>query len=174
MAHEYNHILQFGYDTFQDLWMFESTATWAEQKVYPSLNDYLNYLPVVARYPHLPMTGRDKIYGESVWNHFLEARYGPDVVRDAWAESDEAKPAHFAVAAYERSIKQHGGSRFSPDFARLRDGDRRVEVEPAVPGLVALPGREAQAQARVERPEAHPGQHLLRAWARSRRRARPR
>ena len=25
-AHEYNHVLQFGYDTAQDTWMFESTA----------------------------------------------------------------------------------------------------------------------------------------------------
>src|ERR671928_1787555 len=38
-AHEYNHVLQFGYDTAQDIWMFESSAVWAEDKVYDSVND---------------------------------------------------------------------------------------------------------------------------------------
>ena len=33
-AHEYNHVLQYDYDAFQDTWMFESTATWAEEKVF--------------------------------------------------------------------------------------------------------------------------------------------
>src|SRR3954452_10932225 len=32
-AHEYNHVLQFGIDAFEDTWMFESTATLFEEKV---------------------------------------------------------------------------------------------------------------------------------------------
>ena len=47
VAHEYNHILQFGYDTLQDIWLFEATATWVEQKVYPEINDYLIFMPAV-------------------------------------------------------------------------------------------------------------------------------
>ena len=47
VAHEYNHILQFNYDVFEDVWLFEDTATWAEEQVYPGINDYLNYLPGV-------------------------------------------------------------------------------------------------------------------------------
>ena len=34
LAHEYNHVLQFGYDAFQDTWFVESTATWMEDQVY--------------------------------------------------------------------------------------------------------------------------------------------
>ena len=117
VAHEYNHILQFNYDTQEDLWMFESTAVWAEQQVYPDINDYLNYLPTFARFTQLSLTGREKVYAESVWNHWLTSRYGPDVVRDAWADSLGAKPPHFAVAAYDESISQHGGKSFSREFA---------------------------------------------------------
>ena len=51
VAHEYNHILQFNYDTFQDVWLFEDTATWAEEQVYPGINDYLNYMPAFAKKP---------------------------------------------------------------------------------------------------------------------------
>src|SRR3712207_4242659 len=34
-AHEFNHLLQQNYDSFQDIWMFEATATWSEVHVYP-------------------------------------------------------------------------------------------------------------------------------------------
>ncbi len=57
VAHEYNHILQFNYDVAEDLWLFEDTATWAEEQVYPEINDYLNYLPALAGKPEKPMTG---------------------------------------------------------------------------------------------------------------------
>jgi len=39
-AHEYNHVLQYAYDALQDKWMFESTATWMEEKVFPDIDDY--------------------------------------------------------------------------------------------------------------------------------------
>ncbi len=43
-AHEFNHVLQYVYDTYQDTWMLESTATWAEEKVFDDANDYRFYL----------------------------------------------------------------------------------------------------------------------------------
>ena len=43
-AHEYNHVLQFNYDINEDTWMFESTATWMEDRVYTDVNDYLQYI----------------------------------------------------------------------------------------------------------------------------------
>src|SRR3954470_3564638 len=33
LAHEYNHVLQFTYDSQEDTWMLESTAVWMEGKV---------------------------------------------------------------------------------------------------------------------------------------------
>ena len=44
LAHEYNHILQFGYDAYQDAWFAESTAVWMEDQVYNGINDYLRYV----------------------------------------------------------------------------------------------------------------------------------
>jgi hypothetical protein len=115
VAHEYNHILQFGYDTFEDLWLFESTATWAEEKVFPEINDYLNYLPAMAQQPQRPLTGSSiKIYAEAVWNHWLSARFGDDVVRRAWEVSRTEK--HFAVDAYAAAIKGAGGPSFGAEL----------------------------------------------------------
>lgn len=120
LAHEYNHILQFGYDAFQDPWFAESTAVWMEDQVYNGINDYLRY---VRRWVHLsdtPLTTNSiKEYGSAVWNQWLARRYGQSIVRDAWARAVHTRPGGFSVRAYESAIGAAGGSGFSRDFARF-------------------------------------------------------
>ena len=115
-AHEYNHVLQYGYDVFEDKWMFESTATWMEDKVYPDINDYHQYLTPWSQRSVLPLTAPDnaKVYGSAVWNHWLDGKRGQDVIRRAWEVSLEE--GEFAPAAYDRAIKEAGGDGFSPEF----------------------------------------------------------
>ena len=111
-AHEYNHVLQFAYDSREDLWMFEATATWMEEQVYPTINDYLHYVPAFARNSRVPLTGNDitgaKIYGAAVWNHYLAETDSAALVREAWAGSATADPPHRSVAAYDSALG--GGS----------------------------------------------------------------
>ena len=123
-AHEFNHLLQQNYDTLQDVWMFESTAVWAEEQVYPEINDYLNYLPSFAGAPKRPITDRRaakglKIYGSAVWNHWLANRYGLGVIRRAWKASDATKPPDFSIAAYDRAVRAAGGKGFEREFVRF-------------------------------------------------------
>jgi len=139
VAHEYNHILQFGYDTLEDLWLFESSATWVEQKVYPEINDYLNFLPPFAKFPNSPLTGRDKVYADAVWNHWLESRYGPDVVRNTWALSLSVKPKHDAVASYDKAIKDLGGKSFSREFAEFVPVTAEWNSSPSFPDSALYP-----------------------------------
>jgi hypothetical protein len=127
-AHEFNHLLQVNYDTFQDSWMLEATATWVEEKVYPEINDYLGYVAAFADYPHVPVTelfppGQKKalkIYGAAVWNHWLDGGgggYGAATVRRAWELSDETDPPDFALAAYDTAVDQAGGRGFGREWA---------------------------------------------------------
>lgn len=103
VAHEYNHILQFNYDTYEDVWLFEDTATWAEEKVYPAINDYLNYVDTFANRSQVPMTGSTiKIYAEAIWNHWLSSELSDDLIRNVWEVSPAEK--HFAVDSYNRAI----------------------------------------------------------------------
>jgi hypothetical protein len=146
VAHEYNHILQFNYDNEEDLWMFEATATWAEQQVYPNINDYLNYLPTFARFAQAPLTSRVKVYADSVWNHWLSARYGVDVVRDAWAASLGAKPPHFAVAAYEKAIENHGGKSFSREFTAFAETTAEWNSSDSFPDAKVYPDMKRRGQ----------------------------
>lgn len=127
LAHEFNHLLQYNYDSFQDLWMFESTATWSEDYVFPEINDYLGYLPAFARNPGEPLTDREagqqrKIYGSAVWNHWLATGgggYGVELIPAAWDASTTASPQDLAVSAYDEAITREGGRGFSRELVEF-------------------------------------------------------
>ena len=118
MAHEYAHVLQFTYDSQVargDLWMLESVATWMEEQVYPTINDYLRYTPSYAASTTVPLTKNDgglRIYGAALWNHFLSEAQGPGVVRDAWEDIDVVTPAHLSAGAYDSALGGDGASPF--------------------------------------------------------------
>ena len=135
-AHEYNHVLQFGYDVLQDSWMFESTAVWMEDKVYDDVNDYVTYLPAWVLLTQLPLTAFNssdlsdilnvKVYGDAVWNRWIDERYGPDTIRTAWERSLETTPRSFAPNAYDSALGSVGTSfydaftKFAADTAEWR------------------------------------------------------
>jgi hypothetical protein len=148
-AHEYCHILQMGYDAYQDAWMAESTAVWMEDQVYNGIDDYLRYVRRWVRLNRTPLTANSiSEYGATVWNEWLVRQYGRDVVRDAWARALRSRPGGFSVATYDSAIRAAGGSEFSRDFARFardvaewRTGSRFREGRryPDVPRLGGLP-----------------------------------
>ena len=119
-AHEYNHILQFGYDAYQDPWFAEASATWMEDQVYNGIDDYLRYVRRWAKLWETPLTTASiKEYGSAVWNQWLARRYGPEIVRKAWAGAIDAKPGGFSANSYERAIRAAGPSSLSHDFTRF-------------------------------------------------------
>jgi hypothetical protein len=127
IAHEYNHVLQFRQDARTDGWLFESTAVWTEELVFPNANDYINsYLKAFARTPQVPVTDFDgahglRIYGLGTFNHFLSTvrGYGPGVVVDAWSLAPKASPKDFAADALDRSIDKHRGPSLGAEFVRF-------------------------------------------------------
>jgi hypothetical protein len=120
IAHEYNHILQFGYDAYQDPWFAESTATWMEDQVYNGIDDYLRY---VGRWVHrfdTPLTTSSiKQYGSAVWNQWLARHYDRSLIRKAWARAIRTRPGGFSAGVYDAAIKAAGPSDFSRDFTRF-------------------------------------------------------
>ncbi|HEV2857545.1 MAG TPA: MXAN_6640 family putative metalloprotease [Solirubrobacterales bacterium] len=152
-AHEYNHILQFGYDAYQDPWFAESSATWMEDQVYNGIDDYLRYVRRWVKLWETPLTASSiKEYGSAIWNQWLARRYGESLVRKAWAGAIRAKPGGFSVASYERAIRAAGPSDFSRDFTRFAaavpewrtgEGFRESRLFPDVPrqGHLPLGGR---------------------------------
>ncbi|HWJ41923.1 MAG TPA: MXAN_6640 family putative metalloprotease [Solirubrobacterales bacterium] len=152
-AHEYNHILQFGYDAYQDPWFAEATATWMEDQVYNRIDDYLRYVRRWVRLYDTPLTANSiKEYGSAVWNQWLARHYGPEIVRKAWAGAIDAKPGGFSVSSYERALRAIGPSELSRDFVRFAaavpewrtgKGFRESQLFPDAPrqGHLPLDGR---------------------------------
>jgi Bacterial Ig-like domain len=150
-AHEYNHVIQFGYDWLQDTWMFESTAVWAEDKVYDDVNDYVSYLKRWSQLTQIPLTEFDatdpasavniKVYGDAVWERWIEAHYGQDVVRAAWEKSLDTEPPSFAPGAFDAALRTHGTSffdaftRFAADTAEWRSTAGPFEEGPTWPDV---------------------------------------
>jgi hypothetical protein len=150
-AHEYNHILQFGYDWLQDTWMFEATAVWAEDKVYDNVNDYVSYLKSWSELTQVPLTTFNaldfsdpvnlKVYGDAVWVRWLEAHFGQDVVRSAWEHSLDSVPPSFAPGAFNRALLERGSSffraftRFAADTAEWRSAAGPFEEGPLWPDV---------------------------------------
>lgn len=155
-AHEYCHILQMGYDAYQDPWMVESTAVWMEDQVYNRINDYMRYVRRWVRLYRTPLTANTiREYGSVVWNEWLARRYGPEILRNVWARALFTKPGGFSVSSYDSAIRAAAGSDLSRDFARFardvaewRTGVRFREGTryPDVPRQGALPrgGRRLQ------------------------------
>lgn len=145
LAHEYNHILQFAYDVAADGWLFESTATWMEEQVFPEVDDYIAFVRDFARAPAYPMAEPDgrrpvKIYGSAVWSHWLSSRYGPEVVRGTWEGVRGVKPSGLATAAFERAIGGGGGTSFAAEFTEFAAASAEWSSEPGFPDSAAYPG----------------------------------
>ena len=175
-AHEYNHILQFGYDAYQDAWFAESSAVWMEDQVYDGIDDYLRYVRRWVKRYDTPLTANSiKEYGSAVWNEVAGAPLR--AARSCAAPGSRAvhtKPGGFSVSAYDSAIEAAGGSDFSRDFARFaRDLPewRTDEVFPeghAYPdvsrqGSLPLDGRRARPAAQPHHLPAAAGARLAAA-----------
>jgi hypothetical protein len=101
--------------------MFESTAVYMEDKVYPAINDYFQYVNSWIANTRQPLTAFPdtnlKAYGSAVWNHWLDHRYGPTAVRAAWEQS--VASGDFAPGAYNAAIGGAGGASFMDEFDRF-------------------------------------------------------
>lgn len=92
-AHEFFHMIQLGYrnielDPIDTRFWFESSATWMEDVVYDSINDYYHYLDYFFHNIERPFYTFDGYheYGLAVFNHMLAKKYGTGFMRQIWSE----------------------------------------------------------------------------------------
>lgn len=120
-AHEYFHAVQFGYDAFEDSWLMEATATWAEDELFNDVNDNLQYLPEsqLAK-PGQPLdTFNDAGAQYGTWIFFrfltesLDAAEGgmPTLVRDIWRRADSVNGPdrdEYSIQAVAHTLRDYG------------------------------------------------------------------
>jgi hypothetical protein len=141
MAHEYNHVIQFGYDVNLQGWHYESTATYIEDKVYKDINDYVLYMGEWVNRTEEPLTLTPaktiKVYGSAIWNHFLASEFGDAVVELSWRLGAKAK--NFSAEGYDKAIKKRGGKGFAQSFADFAAEVAELRASPAFPDSALYP-----------------------------------
>lgn len=138
-AHEYYHATQFAYDVADDSWFLEATATWAEDEVYDSVNDNVQYLrrsPITA--PRRPMDKFGGGFHYGVWSffRFLTERYPaksgamPRLLLQMWKYADSSKgPGNdlYSTQAINKALKKNKSS-MAEQFARYSSATRATRV----------------------------------------------
>lgn len=109
VAHEFNHACQFAHDVDESLWYMEASATWMEDIVYDSINDYRLYLPYFLNYPYYALDANDgtglRIYGACIWNHYISENHSNDAVVDIWYECESSTST---FSSLERALLTYG------------------------------------------------------------------
>ena len=113
-GHEFNHALQFAYDGVEPLdWLWEATASWAEDEMYDDVNDGNLILESVFKSPDSCQTaygGEDRVeddghwYGLWIFIRYLSESYGPETVRQVW----ETAANKDGYAIFDAVLKDNG------------------------------------------------------------------
>ncbi|MBI5406779.1 MAG: hypothetical protein HZA18_03690 [Nitrospirae bacterium] len=108
-AHEFFHTIQFQItdDIAKYGWWMEASATWMEERIYPEVNDYINYIDYWFEHPELSIDTSDGLfeYGTSVWVNHLTEKYGSKFVYDVW---NRINGGETALSAIENSLTERG------------------------------------------------------------------
>jgi hypothetical protein len=139
LAHEYYHAVQFAYDAFEDGWIMEATATWAEEQLYDEINDNRQYLKdsqisapwsPLDRWSGAPNDFYQ--YGNWVFFEYLTQRWRaktgtmPTLVLDIWKRLNAraGAPDRHSTRAVQEVLSQRGAS-FTAVYGQFVDGNRR-------------------------------------------------
>jgi hypothetical protein len=112
VAHEFHHAIQMGdyilrYDL--DEFFHELTSVSMEHFVYPTIRDYLQYLPTYFSNTQHSLSlnyttsGNLQEYALAIWNIFLKDKYGYDIIKKQW----ELMPQMRALQAIENTLADY-------------------------------------------------------------------
>lgn len=119
VAHEFFHIVQMGYnwwenngligvdDEMGDAYFLEWCSTWFEERAYPEVNDYYQYLNVFFYDPTLPIWSNSYWYSLGPFVRFLVERFSDDdkFLSKVWGAIKE----DYAFQALQQIVKDKGG-----------------------------------------------------------------
>ena len=89
VAHEFHHSIQIGNYIYRydlDGFFYELTSVSMEHFVYPTIRDYLQYLPsyFYNTQNSLGLNGTLQEYALAIWNIFLKDNFGFDIIKKQW------------------------------------------------------------------------------------------
>ncbi len=108
-AHELFHVIQLGYNyRDEDLFFFEMSSTWMEDRVYDDVNDYQHYIHYYLDHIDWPLSLANgyREYGASIFLKFIQENYSDDVIRRAW---EHIRQEH-SIKALDASLREVNSS----------------------------------------------------------------
>ena len=120
-AHEFHHAVQFSYIfRASDIFFYEMTSTLFEDVLYDEVNDYLQYLPHVlgednmenSLWREFPINGTLRQYGMSIFLHFINKKFGPDLLVKMW----ENMHLQSAMQTIEKVVNEETESSFEAEL----------------------------------------------------------
>ena len=123
-AHEFHHAIQMRYNVRSaDFFFYEMTSTWMENKIYPDINDYYQYLNPF--FNQVSNTSFDLYnsstffpYGNAIYLQMVESQFGEDVVREIWEKFPAVNNGMDAIretlaqnpyqTSWKQSLNQYG------------------------------------------------------------------
>ena len=153
-AHEYFHAVQGAYDWWEDAWLMEATATWAEDELFDDVDDNVFYLPAgQLGVPNAPLDGFfdfGNSYGNWIFFRWLteqipaEAGGMPTLVRQIWQNADSTNGVandQYSLQAVSNALADEGYPfpAAYADFATVNRQPRAFYEEGAANGYPAAP-----------------------------------
>ncbi len=119
VAHEFHHSIQIGNYIYRyqlDGYFYELTSTSMEHFVYPTIRDYVNYLPAYFSYTQSTFTQNqgNEEYALAIWNIYLKDRFGYGIIKKQW----ELMPKMRAIVAINQSLLEYSSS-FGTEFSNF-------------------------------------------------------
>jgi hypothetical protein len=113
-THEFNHVIQFGYDADEELfWIFEATAVWTETVTVGDEQDATGYIEQNHEYPELCFAteeqGGSLAYGDWTMLETLVDRHGERIVLRIWEnaiEGDGLEIIETTLAEYGETLPE--------------------------------------------------------------------
>jgi hypothetical protein len=130
IAHEYYHATQFAYDIADDPWFQEATAAWAEDELYPTINDNYQYLadsPITHPGKAMDTFKNGAVFHYGVWNFFryltehYPAKVGalPGLLLHMWQYADSSHGPRkdlYSVQAIEKALRKDAHTHLDDQF----------------------------------------------------------
>jgi hypothetical protein len=114
-AHEYMHALLYAYNVAgcawpEYAWLQEATATWAEDYVFPPVNDEHQYAASFLNVPETSLEWKDvkdtHDYGAYLFLFYLARTQAPEWIRAIWEQSENYEDS---LAAVNAALKERSG-----------------------------------------------------------------
>jgi hypothetical protein len=125
VAHEFFHSVQYAYNLDADKWWKEASATWNEDEIYSSVNDYVQYLKNYFSNPQKSL--EENTYSRVLFAKYLSEKWGGyEIIRRIW--EIQATRYRKSINAIDAALKERFGNE---DIGSVFDGFTAWNFNPA-------------------------------------------